>query len=119
MQRAAVSLGLVAGCLAASAVGSLGVAAARAPTDARIAGNVLVCNAPGHCLTREFTVSAVNQAGRTVAKTHTKSAHNAYRLEVSPGHYKLVAKSQGLVCRASATAVAHRTTQRNITCLVP
>jgi hypothetical protein len=106
--------------VAASAVGCVGAAAAQAPTaDARIAGHVLVCNAPGNCMTREFTVSAVNQAGRAVAKTHTKSAHNDYRVRVSPGHYKLVAKSQGLVCRATATAVAHRTTRRNITCLVP
>jgi hypothetical protein len=119
MQRGVVSVGLVAGCLAASAVGSIGVAAARAPTTGRIAGDVRVCNAPGHCMTREFTVSALDSAGHTVAKTKTKSADNAYRLRVSPGHYKLVAKSQGLVCRASATAVAGHTTRRNITCLVP
>jgi hypothetical protein len=116
MQRAAVSVGLVAACLAASAAG---VAAAQAPRDARIAGDVLVCNAPGNCMTREFTVSAFNQAGRKVAQTDTKSPDNAYRLHVSPGRYKLVAKSQGLVCRASATALAHHTTRRNITCLVP
>ena len=119
MQRGVVPIGLVAGCLAASAVGSIGVAAAHAPTTGRIAGDVLVCNSPGHCMTREFTVSALDSAGHTVAKTKTKSADNAYRLRVSPGHYKLVAKSQGLVCRASATAVAGHTTRRNITCLVP
>jgi hypothetical protein len=119
MHRATISAGLAAGCLAAGAVGFAGVATAGAPADGHIAGRVLVCNVPNHCMTREFAVSAVDSAGRTVAKTTTHSAHNEYRLEVPPGHYKLVAKSSGLVCRASASAVAHRTTRRNITCLVP
>lgn len=112
-------MGVVAGCLAAGAVGSVGIASAGTPVNARIAGRVLVCNVPNHCMTRRFRVSALNSAGRTVARTTTHSAHNAYRLRLAPGHYKLVAKSSGLVCKASASAVAHRTTRQNITCLVP
>jgi len=104
--------------IAVIAVGSTALAAG-APRDARIAGRVLVCNAPGHCFTRRFAVSALDSAGRTVAKTTTESADNAYRLHVTPGQYRLVARSSGLVCRASAVAVAHQTARRDITCLVP
>jgi hypothetical protein len=87
--------------------------------DARLAGRVLVCNAPGHCLERRFVVSAINSAGETVAKTTTHSPSNRYRLRLPPGTYDLLAESSGLDCQASATAVAHETTHKDITCLVP
>jgi hypothetical protein len=112
MRRAVVCCGVIA----ASAVGSIASGATR---DAYIKGRVLECNTPQHCIKNRFTVSAVNSAGRTVARTSTTGDHNHYRLRVAPGTYQLVAKSSGLVCKASATAVAHETTRHEITCLVP
>ncbi len=122
--------GAVALLLAAGLMGSTGALAApvgatralAAPVvarDARIAGRVLLCNSPGHCMTRKFTVSAIDSAGDKVASTSTMGVHNAYRLRVAPGAYRLVAKSHGLVCEGTATAAAHKTTRTNITCLVP
>jgi hypothetical protein len=87
--------------------------------NARIAGSVLVCNAPGHCFQRQFLVSAVNSRGQTVASFTTRDAQNDYRLHVAPGGYQLVARSSGLNCTASVTAVAHEATHQNITCPVP
>jgi hypothetical protein len=114
MRRAIIGGGVIA----ALALGPMAVATG-APRDARIAGRVLVCNVPDHCVTREFTVSAVNSAGHTVARTSTTGAHNDYLVRVVPGSYQLVAKSSGLVCKASATAIADQTTRQSITCLVP
>jgi hypothetical protein len=101
--------------LAASASG----APSHAARDARIVGDVLVCNTPNHCLTRRFKVTAYDSAGQPVASDVTRSRDNRYRLRVAPGSYQLVAVSSGLTCKASATAVAHRTTHQDITCLVP
>jgi hypothetical protein len=112
MRRAIACCGVVA----ASAVGSTASGATR---DAHIAGRVLECNTPQHCITNRFTVSAVNSAGRILARTSTSGDHNHYRLRVAPGTYQLVAKSSGLVCKASAAAEAHETRRQNITCLVP
>ncbi len=106
------------GVIAALALAPLALAGA-APRDARIAGRVLVCNVPNHCMTRHFHVAAINSAGHTVARAATRGAHNAYRLRLAPGDYRLVAQSHGLVCKASASASAHETTHQNITCLVP
>lgn len=108
--------------LALPALGALaGLAGWQAAThrDARIAGRVLVCNAPGNCLTRKFTVSAENARGRTVARTRTKGHGNRYSLRVPPGSYELLAVSSGLRCEASARARAHHTTHQDITCPVP
>jgi hypothetical protein len=108
---------ILCGCvIAASAVGSIATGATR---DARVKGRVLECNTPERCITNNFTVSAVNSAGRTAARTSTSGDHNHYALRVPHGTYELVAKSSGLVCKASATAEAHETTRQNITCLVP
>jgi hypothetical protein len=87
--------------------------------NARITGRVLVCNAPGRCLTRVFRVVAVDRAGRVVAHAATSGTANVYRLSVAAGRYSLVATSHGLRCRGSVVAVAHRTVSANITCLVP
>jgi hypothetical protein len=106
------------GAIAAAALTPVALATGTSG-DARIAGRVLVCNSPGHCMTREFHVSAIDSAGQTVARATTTGSHNRYRLRVAPGRYRLVAKSSGLVCKASATAVAHTSTRQDITCLVP
>jgi hypothetical protein len=119
--RRVTSLSALIGVFVLAGVGgSMAFGAVSAnPRDALIAGRVLVCNVPGHCLTRTFEVSATDASGRTVATTRTRSPRNAYRLRLAPGSYELVANSSGLVCQASATATAHRTTRQNITCLVP
>jgi hypothetical protein len=104
----------------ATALAMVTVALASASVkDARISGRVLVCNAPGHCMQRQFQVSATNAHGKTVARTTTTDAYNDYTLRLAPGSYNLVATSDGLTCKASAKAVAHHTTHKNITCLVP
>jgi hypothetical protein len=84
-----------------------------------VSGRVLVCNAPGHCLTRMFRVAAVDRAGRVVAHVSTSGTANVYRLHVAAGRYSLLATSNGLRCRGSVVALAHRTVNANITCLVP
>jgi hypothetical protein len=114
MRRAIVCGGVIA----VSALGQTALAAP-SPRTARITGRVRVCNTPDHCVTRVFHVSAVNANGRTVARTSTTGTDNRYRLRLRPGDYQLVAKSSGLVCKASATAVAHETERVDITCLVP
>jgi hypothetical protein len=78
-----------------------------------------VCNIPGHCLTRVFQVSAINDAGEVSASTLTSGTHNHYRLRVAAGEYSLVAISNGLECRSAAVATAHQTVTADITCLVP
>jgi hypothetical protein len=87
--------------------------------NAHIVGEVLVCNAPGHCLTRVFQVSAINSAGHVTAQTSTSGPDNRYRLRVPAGDYSLLATSNGLRCTGSAVALAHQTVTSNITCLVP
>ena len=102
------------------AFASLPVAAGVAQTpSARIAGEVRVCNIPGHCLTRVFRVSATDSAGRVVAHTATSGPDNRYRLLVTARHYSLLATSHGLRCIGSTTAIANRTVIANIICLVP
>jgi hypothetical protein len=95
------------------------VVAASPARNARIVGEVKVCNAPGHCLTRAFEVSAIDSTGNVVAKSPTFGTDNRYRLRVLPGHYSLLAASKGLNCTGSATAHSHRTVTSDITCLVP
>jgi len=90
-----------------------------ATPTAVVTGRVLVCNAPGHCLTRVFRVAAVDRAGRVVAHVSTSGTANVYRLRVAAGRYSLVATSNGLRCSGSVVAVARRTVNANITCLVP
>ena len=90
-----------------------------ATPTAVVTGRVLVCNVPGHCLTRVFRVAAVDHAGRVVAHVSTSGTANVYRLRVAAGRYSLVATSNGLRCRGSVVAVARRTVSANITCLVP
>ena len=87
--------------------------------NALVTGKVLVCNAPGHCLTRVFRVVAENRDGRVVAHADTSGGANVYRLHVAAGRYALVATSSGLHCRGSVVAIARRTVNANITCLVP
>jgi hypothetical protein len=88
--------------------------------SARIAGEVRVCNIPGHCLTRVFQVLATDSAGRlVVAQATTSGPDNRYRLVVPARHYSLLATSHGLRCIGSATAIANRTVSANIICLVP
>jgi len=87
--------------------------------NALVTGKVLVCNAPGHCLTRVFRVVAVNRAGHVVAHADTSGSANVYRLHVAAGRYALVATSSGLRCRGSVVAVARHTVNANVTCLVP
>jgi hypothetical protein len=87
--------------------------------SAVVTGRVLVCNAPGHCLTRVFRVAVLNRAGRVVAHVSTAGTANVYRVHVAAGRYSLVATSNGLRCRGSVVALAHRTVNANITCLVP
>jgi hypothetical protein len=70
-------------------------------------------------MTRDFIVSAVNLAGNAVARASTRGVANKYALRVPPGSYELVALSSGLRCQATARAIAHHTTHKNITCLVP
>jgi hypothetical protein len=84
-----------------------------------VTGRVLVCNAPGHCLTRVFRVAALDHAGRVVGHVSTSGAANMYRLHLAAGRYSLLATSNGLRCRGSVVALAHRTVDANITCLVP
>jgi hypothetical protein len=100
-----------------------GAAAAGPPPletpSALVTGRVLVCNAPGRCLTRVFRVVAVDRAGRVVAHVSTSGTANVYRLHVAAGRYALVATSHGLRCRGSVVAIARRTVNANITCLVP
>ncbi len=120
MRRASIFVAMIAASAGAGVSGSAGALAAQAGTrDARIAGRVLVCNSPGHCMTRKFKVSAIDSAGGKAATSSTTGVHNAYRLRVAPGTYRLVAKSHGLVCKATAVATADQTTRKNITCLVP
>ncbi len=122
MRRALIGCGVIA----AATLGPLAFAIA-APREAqlasrragRIASHVLLCNVPDHCLTRRFKVTARNSSGRIVGHTSTSGARNHFALRVSPGSYRLVATSSGLVCKASATSTAHHTTHKNITCLVP
>jgi hypothetical protein len=87
--------------------------------SALVTGRVLVCNAPGHCLTGVFRVVAVARDGHVVAHAITSGTANVYRLRVAAGRYSLVATSHGLRCRGSVVAVAHRTVKANVTCLVP
>jgi hypothetical protein len=93
--------------------------AAATTTPTAIAGEVLVCNIPDHCLTRTFQVVAIDGSGRQVATTTTSAASNDFQLLVPAGQYSLVATSNGLRCSGSATAVALQTVTANITCLVP
>jgi hypothetical protein len=86
---------------------------------ARIVGEVKVCNSPGNCLTRAFNVRAIDSAGNVVAESPTFGPNNRYRLRVPAGHYSLLATSEGLKCRGSATAQAHQTVTAKIICLVP
>jgi len=110
----------VAALILAGAFASLPVAAGVAQTpSARVAGEVRVCNIPGHCLTRVFQVSATDSAGRLVATTTTSGADNRYRLLVPARHYSLLATSHGLRCIGSTTAIANRAVSANIICLVP
>jgi hypothetical protein len=111
--------GTAAVILALSLVAPSLAAGGEPARNARIVGDVLVCNAPDHCLTRVFEVSAINAGGHVVAHTSTTGRHNHYRLRVSPGEYSLLATSDGLQCTGSAVAVAHHTVTSNITCLVP
>lgn len=90
-----------------------------AASNAHVAGEVRLCNIPGHCLTRVFQVSATDRAGRVVAHTITSGTGNRYRLLVPAGRYSLLAHSHGLRCTGSVTAVANRTVVKNIICLVP
>jgi len=87
--------------------------------NARIVGRVRVCNVPDHCLTRVFQVSATDAAGRLVGRATTSGPDNRYRLLVPARHYSLLARSRGLRCTGSTTAVANRTVTANIICLVP
>jgi hypothetical protein len=118
MRRARVVA--VAGALAAvAAVASPALGGRRHPS-ALLVGEVLVCNAPGHCLQQAFEVSAINRSGAVAGRTSTVGPHNSYRLRVVPGEYSLEAVAEGgLRCKGSADAVAHRTVTANITCLVP
>jgi hypothetical protein len=100
------------------AVAALAGGVHAAPT-AVVTGRVLVCNVPGHCLTRVFRVAAVDRAGRIVAHVSTTGTANVYRLRLAAGRYSLVATSSGLHCRGLVVAVARRTVSANITCLVP
>ena len=113
---ASCAIALILACALASV--SVSAAVAQTPT-ARIAGEVRVCNIPGHCITRVFQVSATNSVGRLVARATTSGPDNRYRLLVSPGHYSLLATSRGLRCTGSTMAVANRTITANIICLVP
>jgi len=106
---------VVSGVLASS---SFAVAGGTAP-NARIVGDVLVCNGPERCFTRVFQVSAIDSDGHVVASTSTSGRRNHYRLRVPAGYYSLLATSDGLECTGSATAIAHQTVTANITCLVP
>ena len=85
----------------------------------RLVGGVRVCNTPSHCLTRIFEVVASDAEGRVVAHVLTSGVDNHYVLVVPPGRYTLDATSDGLTCRATATAVAGRIRAATITCLVP
>jgi hypothetical protein len=87
--------------------------------SARIAGEVRVCNIPGHCLTRVFQVLATDSAGRLVARTTTSGPNNRYQLNVPARHYSLLAISHGPRCIGATTALANRTVSANIVCLVP
>ena len=88
-------------------------------SSGRLVGGVRVCNTPTHCLTRTFEVVASGAGGSPVAQVLTSGVDNHYVLTVPPGRYTLVATSDGLRCSATATAVAGRTRQATITCLVP
>jgi hypothetical protein len=109
---------LMAALFAVFALVGFAPASVETPT-AVVTGKVLVCNAPGHCLTRVFRVVAVDRAGHVVAQGSTSGTANVYRLHVAAGRYALVATSHGLRCRGSVVAIAHRTVNANITCLVP
>jgi hypothetical protein len=87
--------------------------------NARIVGDVNVCNAPGHCMTRTFNVFAFDSAGEVVAHATTFGEDNRFLLRVTAGIYSLRATSDGLYCTGSAKAHAHQTVTSNITCLVP
>jgi len=95
------------------------VAGGNQSRNARIVGDVNVCNAPGHCMTRTFKVSATDSAGKVVAHTTTYGVDNRYLLRVNAGSYSLLATSSGLKCTGSATTRAHHTVTSDITCLVP
>ena len=87
--------------------------------NARITGHVRECNTPTTCVVQPFTVSAINTAGTVVART-TTTGDNYFALMVVAGKYKLTARAQGgLTCNGSVTAIAHRTVNTTITCLVP
>jgi hypothetical protein len=99
---------------------SFTVAGAGSPRrNARIVGEVKVCNAPGRCTTRAFNVSAIDSSRNIVAESSTFGTNNRYRLRVPAGHYSLQATSNGLNCAGSATARRRRAVTANITCLVP
>lgn len=102
----------------AFAGGSVAAGLVQRPS-ARIVGEVRVCNIPNHCLTRVFQVSATDSAGRLVGHATTSGPDNRYRLLVPGRHYSLLARSHGLRCTGSITAIANRTVTANIICLVP
>jgi hypothetical protein len=114
-----IVLVLTALLLACSIVGVPLAAAGSQARNAGIVGEVKVCNAPGHCMTRTFSVSATDSSGNVVAHTSTFGTDNRYRLRVPAGSYSLLATSNGLHCTGSATAQAHHTVTADITCLVP
>ena len=115
MPKIALATLLVAGVLAGPLVaGGLG----QKPT-ARIVGEVRVCNIPNHCLTRVFQVSATDNHGRVVGHATTSGPDNRHRLLVPARHYSLLARSHGLRCTGSTTAIANLTVTANIICLVP
>ena len=109
--------------MAMAVAGALASSSFAAPNgrvaNARITGDVLVCNIPGHCITRVFRVSATDSAGGVAAQTLTTGEHNHYLLSVPAGRYSLLANSDGLRCTGSVVAVAHKTVTADITCLVP
>lgn len=109
----------LAGVLAAVAAAPSTALGGRHRASASLVGEVLVCNAPGHCLQRTFEVSAINGGGTVAGKTSTVGPHNSYRLRVVPGEYALEAVSEGFRCKGSADALAHRSARANISCLVP
>ena len=105
--------------LALCTLGGASPAGATTPRPSGLVrGRVLVCNAPGHCLTRVFRVAAVAGSGVVVARTKTSGVANAYSFHLAVGRYSLVAVSNGLHCKGSVVVRARRTVTANITCLV-
>ena len=83
-----------------------------------VVGDVRECNTPSNCVSDDFTVSAIDAAGKLAGRT--RSERNHFRLRLLPGSYSLVAESDGgLRCDGSAVVHARRTTHADITCLVP